>query len=138
MLERQQHICWPYFERLRRNLTVGNFWPESITLPGAFTVQASVVWDPREGNHTATPLAPPTDPPLGEKRKSQRLTHNPWAAAHLQVDPTFRIHRAIYAAAEEGFSILDTDDGRQLCLSYHFKGVCNSNCGGWHSHRTMM
>ena len=49
----------------------------------------------------------------------------------------FRIHRAIDAAVEEGIDIPIRDDSHHFCLSYHLKGVCNLNCGGRHSHRTM-
>ena len=39
-LERRYRVCWTDFERLRRELVTGNFHPENITLPGAFTTQA--------------------------------------------------------------------------------------------------
>ena len=39
-LERRQRVRWPDFERLRRDLATGNFRPDSIDLPGAFTPQA--------------------------------------------------------------------------------------------------
>ena len=36
-----------------------------------------------------------------------------------------------------GAPVPQTDDGRPFCLSYHLKGVCNSNCCGRHAHRTL-
>ena len=36
-----------------------------------------------------------------------------------------------------GAPVPQTDDGRPFCLSYHLKGMCNSNCGGRHTHRTL-
>ena len=58
--------------------------------------------------------------------------------AHLQVVPGFRICRTIDAAAEEVVEISSTDDGRNFCLNYHLKGMCNSKCGGRHSHCIML
>ena len=40
--ERHQRVRWPDFERLKLYLDTGNFRPESIALPGAFTPQAPV------------------------------------------------------------------------------------------------
>ena len=36
-----------------------------------------------------------------------------------------------------GSPLLQRADGRPFCLSYHLKGVCNSNCGGHHAHRML-
>ena len=41
------------------------------------------------------------------------------------------------ASEATGTPVPQTDDGLSLCLSYHLKGVCNSNCGGCHTHRTL-
>ena len=62
-LERQQGVRWPYFERLRQYLATGNFRPDSIALPGAFTPQVPGVQASPSGAHPANPTpAPPTDP----------------------------------------------------------------------------
>ena len=62
---------------------------------------------------------------------------NPYPARQLQVRPCFRIYRAINGAANKGVNIPATEDGDQFCLSFHLKGVHNSNCGGRHSHRAL-
>ena len=93
---------------------------------------------PPEGAPPANPtLAPSTSPQRGDIKRIQSATQNPWSVTHLQVAPGFHIYRAIDAAAEEGIGVPKTNDVRHLCLSCHFKGVCNSNCGVRHSHRTM-
>ena len=94
---------------------------------------------PPEVSHAPSPPthAPHKTPPRGEERKNQSATHNPWSSAHLKVYPGLGIRRAIYAVAKEGINVPNRDYNRHFCLSYHFKGVCNSNCGGRQSYRTM-
>ena len=41
---------------------------------------------------------------------------------------------AINEAAGQGCDIPVTDDGRNFCLSFHLKGVCNMHCGVHHSY----
>ena len=55
----------------------------------------------------------------------------------MQVAPGFCLQREIDAAEYWGVDTPLKYDGRQFCLSYHLKGVCNSHCGGRHSNRTM-
>ena len=78
--------------------------------------------------------APP--PPLTQKirKRPQAVEQNLYPAPQLQVGAGFHIYRAIDEATNQGFNIPDTDDGHHILLSFHIKGVCNSNCGGQHSH----
>ena len=41
------------------------------------------------------------------------------------------------AAIATSTPVPQTADGHPFCLSYHLKGVCNSNCGGRHAHRPL-
>ena len=41
------------------------------------------------------------------------------------------------AAAVDRVDIPQTDNGRHFCLSYHLKGVSNTNCVGRNSHRPL-
>ena len=57
---------------------------------------------------------------------------------HLQVEPDFRLSQSMEQKAESTVTpVPQTDKGCPLCLSYHIKGVCNSNCGRRHAHRTL-
>ena len=57
---------------------------------------------------------------------------------HLQVGPGFRLRKSMEKAAETtGTPVPQTDNVRPFCLIYCLKGVCNSNCGGCHAHRTL-
>ena len=67
----------------------------------------------------------------------QAAAHNPWPADHLQVAPSFFLWRAINTKVYQGVDTPLTDEDHHFCLTYHFKSVCNSHCGGRHSHHTM-
>ena len=41
------------------------------------------------------------------------------------------------ATITTGLSVPQTADGCPFSLSYHLKGVCNSNFGGHHAHMTL-
>ena len=63
---------------------------------------------------------------------------NPHPLPHLQVGPGFRIKQSMEKATiATGSPVPQTADGRPFCFSYHLKGMCNSNCGGRHAHRTL-
>ena len=63
---------------------------------------------------------------------------NPTPLPHLQVGPRFRLYPSLEQAAETSVTpVPQTDDDCPFCLSYYLKGVCNSNCGGRHAHRTL-
>ena len=88
--------------------------------------------------------APPQEtgtppPPLAHqiRNQCQEEEQNPYPAPLLQVGPGFLIRRVIDDTASQGVDIPETDDGRHFCLSFHLKGMCNSNCGGRHSHRAL-
>ena len=53
-------------------------------------------------------------------------------------DKGFRLQQSMEQSnVTTGSPVPQTNDGRPFCLSYHLKGVCNSNCGGCHAHRTL-
>ena len=106
-------VHWTDFERLRRELATGNFRPEHIALPGAFTPQAPAAQAPSVVTHASTPpTAPAKSPPRGGGRKIQTASHtqNPWTADHLKVAPGFRIRCAIDTAADVGTGMPETND----------------------------
>ena len=127
---------------MRQDIATGNFSPDRIYLSGAVTPQAKALWTPPAGMGTFTspntsPAPVPGKPQL-ESRIQQSAAQNPWPAIHLQADLVLRIRLIINVAADEGVEIPSTGDVCHFCLSYHFKGVCNSKCSGHHSHRTML
>ena len=69
---------------------------------------------------------------------SQVAAQNPAPLPSLQVRPGFRIWKSMEQAAETtSIPVPKIDDRRPFCLSYHLKGMCNSNCGGRHAHMTL-
>ena len=117
-LERRQRVLWPDFERLRRDLSTGNFRTDRIALPWAFNSKTPVVRAPPAGAPTTTtPPTTPTSPTRGEVKRNQTATQNPWPTAHLQVAPGFYILREINASAEEEVSIPGACDGRHFYLN---------------------
>ena len=66
------------------------------------------------------------------------MVQNPAPLPHHQVGPGFRLRQSMDQAEETtGMPVTQTDDSRPFCLSYHLKGVCNSNYGDRHAHRTL-
>ena len=55
----------------------------------------------------------------------------------MQIGLGFSIQTAIDEAAANGVNIPLTDNGHNLCLLYHLKGVCNTHCGGQHLYITL-
>ena len=69
---------------------------------------------------------------------SQVAVQNPNPLPHLQVRPGFRLRQSMEQSnVTTGSPVPQRSDGRPFCLSYHLKGVCNSNCGYRHAHRTL-
>ena len=69
---------------------------------------------------------------------SQVAVQNPNPLPHLQVGPGFRLRQSMEQSnITTGSPVTQTADGHPFCLSYHLKGVCNSNCSGRHAHRTL-
>ena len=133
-------MCWPGCERLCWELATGNFGPENIAPPGAFTPQEPAARSPSTGTCTSTPPPDPARVPPGRDGRNTQTTsqtQKPWPATHLKVDLDYQICRTINAAADFDIGMPETDDSRHFCLSCNLKGVCNSNCGGRNSHRTM-
>ena len=77
-LEWRQRVRWSDFKQLRQDLATGNFWPESIVLPGAFTPQESITRFTQAEDHTTTPSpAPAVSPTQGDRQKNHNGPHNP-------------------------------------------------------------
>ena len=55
----------------------------------------------------------------------------------MHIRPGFRIQTAIDEAEANGFNIPQMDNRCHFCLSYNFKGVCNTYFGGRKSHRPL-
>ena len=142
-LERQKRVQWPDFDSLRQALAAGEFRPELVALSGEIAPPERLTLLPAVPRRVAT-KAPPQEtgtppPPLAHqiRNQCQEEEQNPYPAPLLQVGPGFLIRRVIDDTASQGVDIPETDDGRHFCLSFHLKGMCNSNCGGRHSHRAL-
>ena len=71
-------------------------------------------------------------------RTTPVAVQNPAPLPHLQVVPGFRLRQSMQQVLEATDTpVPQTDDGYVFYLSYHLKGVCNSNYGGRHAHRTL-
>ena len=130
-------VRWPHLTPLIRTLTTGHFCPDTVTMPGGF--------------HLNVPTAPPSYRAAAPQNRapahqggeehtatSQVAVQNPNPLPHLQVGTGFRLRQSMEQSnVTTGSPVPQTADGRPFCLSYHLKGVCNSNCGGRHSHRTL-
>ena len=128
-------VRWTHMTPLIRTLTTGNFRPDTVTIPGGFRLNVPTT----PGSYRAT--APPHRA-LAKRggnehtATSQVAVQNPNPLPHLQVGPGFRLRKLMeQATIATGSPVLQTADGRPFCLTYHLKGVCNSNCGGRHAHR---
>ena len=130
-------VHWPYLTPLIITLTTGHFRPDTVTMPGGFRLNVP----------TAPPSYRAADPQNrapahqgGEEHTatSQVAVQNPNFLPHLQVGPGFRLRQSMdQSNVTTGSPVPQTADGHPFCLSYHLKGVCNSNCVGRHAHRTL-
>ena len=130
-------VRWPHFTPLIRTLTTGQFHLDTINMPGGFRHNLPTVTKPHQ--NTAPTYKTSTAQRGGEQYTTtlQVAVQNPTPLPHLQVGPGFRLLKSMeHAEKTTGALVPQTNDGRPFCLSYHPKGVCNSNCGGRHAHRT--
>jgi hypothetical protein len=59
--------------------------------------------------------------------------------ARLHIGAGRNLGNCIWTAATAGEAIPLTDNGRgNFCLSYHYVGRCNQNCGGSPTHRVLL
>ena len=128
-------VRWPHLTPLIRTLTTGHFRPDAVTMPGGFQHNLPVVITP----HRATALTQRTAPVqrVGDDHTatSQVAVQNPNPLPHLQVGPGFRLRQSMdQSTIAIGTPVPPIADGHLFCLSYHLKGVCNSNYGGRHAH----
>ena len=132
-------VRWPHFTPLIRTLTMFHFQPGTVTMSGGL---------PSNITHTHEPprtVAPPTKKqPQAQRggntstRSLQVAVQNPSPLPHLQVGPGFCLRHSMEQAEDiTGAPVLQIDDGHQLCLNYHLKGMCNLKCGICHMHMTL-
>ena len=128
-------VRWPHLTPLIRTLMTGHFRPDTVTMPGGFRHNFPAALTPHQV--TALPQRAPAQRGGDDHTAtSQVAVQNPNPLPHLQVGPMFRLRKSMeQAAIATGTPVPQTADGRQSCLSYHLKDVCNSNCGGRHAHR---
>ena len=130
-------VRWPHLTPLIRTLTTGNFRPNTITMPDGFRLNVPTAL----ASYRATaPLYRAPSQRGGDEHTatSQVAVQNPNPLPHLQVGPGFRLRQSMEKVTiATGSPVPQKADGRPFCMSYHLKGVCNSNCGGRHAHRTL-
>ena len=64
---------------------------------------------------------------------------NPEPIDQLQVEQSFNLRLAMDMTEEiMGQAVPLTNGGHLFCMSYHLRGVCNSNCGGRNAHRRLL
>ena len=130
-------VRWPHLTPLIRTLTTGHFRPYTVTMPGGFRL--NVLTAP--ASYRATPPLHRSPAQRGgdeHTATSQVAVQNPTPLPHLQVGPGFRLRQSMeQATIATGSLVPQAADCRPFCLSYHLKGVCNSNCGGRHAYRTL-
>ena len=120
-------VRWPHITPLVRTLTTGHFRPDTVTMPSGFRINVPTALTP----YRAT--APPHRAPAqrgGDDHTvtSQVAVQNPNPLPHLQVRPGFRLLQSMeQAKIAIDTPVPQTSDGRPFFLSYHLKGVCNSN-----------
>ena len=135
-LEQQHRVAWPNFDGLKRGLATGIFRLEMFTVPGYLLPvhkTARIPAQPPASKQTA----PPRETQHTQCRRIQSQEQNPWPTPAIQVAEGFRLSKAIDMASDVGVEILATDDVRHFCFCCHLKGMCNSHCGGHHSHITL-
>ena len=130
-------VRWPHLSPLIRTLTTGHFRPDRVTMPDGFRLNVPTA--PLSYRSAAHQNRAPAQRG-GEEHTatSQMAVQNPNPLPHLQVGPGFRLRQSMdQSNVTTGSPVPQTADGRPFCLSYHLKGVCNSNCGGCHAHRRL-
>ena len=132
-------VQWPHFTPLIWTLTTWHFHPGTVTMPGGLRHSLpTAVTAHRTAASPHKTLTPAQRGGGGYTATSQVAVQNPAPLPHLQVGSGFRLRQSMEQAADvTGTPVPQTDDGRPFCLSYHLKGVYNSNCGGRHAHRTL-
>ena len=88
---------------------------------------------------TAPPHRVPAQRGVDEHTTTSQVTvQNPNPLPHLQVGLGFRLRQLMeQATILTGSPVPQTADGLPFCLSYHLKGVCDSNCGSRQAHRAL-
>ena len=130
-------VRWPHLTSLIRTLTTGNFRPDMVTMPRGFRHNVPAALTSYQA------IAPPHIEPAhrggdDHTATSQVAVQNTNPLPHLQVGPGFRLRQSMeQTKIATGTPVTQNADGRPFCLSYHIKGVCNSNCGGYHTHRPL-
>ena len=131
-------VLWPHLTPLIRTLTTGHFRPNTVTMPGGFRHNFSEVLLPHQATAVPQRAAPAQREGDDHTITSQVAVQNPDPLPHLQFGPMFRLRQSMeQSAIAKGTPVPQTADGRPFFLSYHLKGVCNSNCGGHHAHRPL-
>ena len=119
-------------------LATGHFHLGTVTMTGGFGHILAI--SVKTHRSAAPPHKTSTTAHLGGEAytaTSKVAVQTPAPLPHLQIGPRFRLRQSMEQAAETKYMpVPQTDDGFPFCLSYHLKGVCNSNCGGHHAHRT--
>ena len=134
----QLPVHWPHFTPLTRTLTTAHFHPDTITMLGGFRHNLPSAIMPHR--NTASPYKKSTAQRGREQytAPAQVEVQNPTPLTHLQVGLGFRLLQSMEKSEKAtGAPVPQNDDGRPFCLSYHLKGVCNSNCGGRHAQMTL-
>ena len=92
---------------------------------------------PRPSPAPAPPEAPPQTGTPGTPGSSQQRINNTSPITHWQVGRTALRPIIDRAASQAGGAIPQSDVGANLCLTFHLKGGCWSQCKGQHSHRRL-
>jgi hypothetical protein len=88
-------------------------------------------------NSTETEQSQQRHPPAGAKQTTSQETLNVADKCVPYIELLFapyratgkRVREVMRAANEAGNPIPKSDSGSDICVSYHVKGICNSNCG---------
>ena len=132
-------VRWPHFTPLICTLTKRHFHLGTVTMTGGFRHNLPTTF----ATHRSAAPSHKTSatPHLGGEAHTatlQMAVQNPAPLPHLQVGLGFRLQQSMKQAAETTDTpVPQIYDGRPFCLSYHLKGVCKSNFGGHHAHRTL-
>ena len=133
---RPHPIRCPHLLPLVQTLTMVHFRSSSVEI-------ISCYWDtgrPPPSVHHASKDPPPPPPKwcIHTRRKVAwgfkenqvveiKLDPNP----HIKMGTGLKIFQSMDMTSDtSGENVPHTDDGRQLCLSFHLKGMYSSNCGG--------
>ena len=127
----------PHLTPLIRTLTTGHFRPDTVTIPSGFRLNFPTA-PPSYRSAAPQNRAPAQQGGDKHTATSQVAVQNPNPLLHLQVGPGFRLRQSMEQSNVTTRSpVPQTADGHTFCLSYHLKGVCNSNCDGRHAHITL-